>query len=288
MVPISKTGDSPTATIHHIINIILCTIKLFSLFHFPFNFPFIFLPTSKTPNTLQTLLPMESLKPNAIRAHFAAISKTIRIFELCILLLLLSWTLTRLPLAVSISADFLRKLAANPLFIFAVSNAIIAALLAQSGRFSGENTDEHAGAGKLYREFMNSRIAVSDREHQPPSVTVETPPVASEVKCQDKEVISETVPAPVVPDREDEASSDFANFRRSQSEKWKGEAGKMQRRKQLRRSETEKLRETAKENLYPQDKLSNEEFQRAIDAFIAKQMRFLREDSSAIVVRKTS
>ncbi|KAL5063762.1 hypothetical protein RYX36_025499 [Vicia faba] len=231
---------------------------------------------------------MESLKPNAIRTHFAAISKTIRIFELCILLLLLSWTLTRLPLAVSISADFLRKLAANPLFIFAVSNAIIAALLAQSGRFSGENTDDNAGAGKLYREFMNSR------DHQPPSPEVETPPVAAvatvstEVKCQDKEVISETVPAPVVPDQEGGSGSDFANFRRSQSEKWKGEAGKMQRRKQLRRSETEKLRETVKENLYPQDKLSNEEFQHAIDAFIAKQMRFLREDSSAIVVRKTS
>ncbi|CAL5197565.1 unnamed protein product [Lathyrus oleraceus] len=237
---------------------------------------------------------MESLKPNAIRTHFAAISKTIRIFELCILLLLLSWSLTRLPLAVSISADFLRKLAANPLFIFAVSNAIIAALLAQSGRFSGENTDEHAGAGKLYREFMNSRIAVSDRDHQPPFDAVKTTPVAdvatvaTEVKCQDKEVISETVPAPVVPDQESEAGSEFTNFRRSQSEKWKGEAGKMQRRKQLRRSETEKLRETARENLYPQDKLSNEEFQRAIDAFIAKQMRFLREDSSAIVVSKTS
>ncbi|CAK8562227.1 unnamed protein product [Lathyrus sativus] len=234
---------------------------------------------------------MESLKPNAIRTHFAAISKTIRIFELCVLLLLLSWSLTRLPLALSISADFLRKLAANPLFIFAVSNAIIAALLAQSGRFSGGNTDEHAGAGKLYREFMNSRIAASDRDLQPPSAAVESllvAAVATEMKCQDKEVISETVPAPVVLDREGEAGSEFTNFRRSQSEKWKGEAGKMQRRKQLRRSETEKLRETAKENLYPQDKLSNEEFQRAIDAFIAKQMRFLREDSSAIVVRKTS
>lgn len=141
---------------------------------------------------------------------------------------------------------------------------------------------------------MNSRIAVSDRDHQPPFDAVKTTPVAAvatvatEVKCQDKEVISETVPAPAVPDQEGEAGSEFTNFRRSQSEKWKGEAGKMQRRKQLRRSETEKLRETAKENLYPQDKLSNEEFQRAIDAFIAKQMRFLREDSSAIVVSKTS
>lgn len=238
---------------------------------------------------------MESLKPNAIRTHFAAISKTIRIFELCIVLLILSWTLTRLPLAVSISAEYLRKLAANPLFIFAVSNAIIAALFAQSGRFSDENSEDHSGAGKLYRELMNCRIAVSDRDIQPPSstvdppsATVDLPPVTAEVTCQDKEVISETVPAPVIPDREIGACSDFANYRRTQSEKWKGEAGKMKQRKQLRRSETEKLLETSKENLYPQDKLSNEEFQRTIDAFIAKQMRFLREESSAIVVHNSS
>lgn len=238
---------------------------------------------------------MESLKPNAIRTHFAAISKTIRIFEFCIVLLLLSWTLTRLPLAVSISAEYLRKLAANPLFIFAVSNAIIAALFAQSGRFSDENSEDPSGAGKLYRELMNCRIAVSDRDIQPPSTaleppsaTVDLPPVTSEVTCQDKEVISETVPAPVIPDRETGVCSDFANYRRTQSEKWKGEAGKMKQGKQLRRSETEKLLETSKENLYPQDKLSNEEFQRTIDAFIAKQMRFLREESSAIVVHNST
>ncbi|GAU36019.1 hypothetical protein TSUD_211570 [Trifolium subterraneum] len=231
---------------------------------------------------------------NAIRTHFAAISKTIRIFELCILLLLLSWTLTRLPLAVSISADYLRKLAANPLFIFAISNAIIAALIAQSGRFTSQNSDDLSGTGKIYSEFINNRITVSDREQQPPSVTVEPPPVeevAAEVKCQDKEVISEIVSVPTIPtvsDRETGGDSDFASFRRSQSEKWKGEAVKMKERKQLRRSETEKIRETEKENLYPQDKLSNEEFQRAIDAFIAKQMRFLREESSAIVVHNTS
>ncbi|KEH20411.1 hypothetical protein MtrunA17_Chr8g0372841 [Medicago truncatula] len=238
---------------------------------------------------------MELLKPNAIRTHFAAISKTIRIFELCIVFLILSWTLTRLPLAVSISAEYLRKLAANPLFIFAVSNAIIAALFAQSGRFSDENSEDHSGAGKLYRELMNCRIAVSDRDIQPPSstvdppsATVDLPPVTAEVTCQDKEVISETVPAPVIPDREIGVYSDFVNYRRTQSEKWKGEAGKMKQRKQLRRSETAKLLETSKENLYPQDKLSNEEFQRTIDAFIAKQMKFLREESSAIVVHNSS
>lgn len=137
---------------------------------------------------------------------------------------------------------------------------------------------------------MNNHVA--DR-HEPPSTAADPPSTAVDVplpfaaaevvECLDKKVVSETVR-----DRNTEASSDLANFRRSQSEKWKGEAGKMLRRKQLRRSETEKLLEKERENLYPQDKLSNEEFQRTIEAFIAKQMRSLREESSAIVLHKTA
>ncbi|ESW28063.1 LOW QUALITY PROTEIN: hypothetical protein PHAVU_003G255700 [Phaseolus vulgaris] len=186
-------------------------------------------------------------KANAIQRHnlFAAVSKTLRILELCLLLLLLSWLLTRLPFVFALSAQFLTRLlsfAASPLFVFALSNAIIAALLAQSRRFSAP----HSAADALYHDFLNTR----------------TPSLVD--------------PAPTT------------KFRRSKSENWKGDSVKTPRRRHLRRSETEKRRENPPENLYPQDKLSNEEFQRAIEAFIAKQLRFLREESSAIVVQNPS
>ncbi|KAJ1420769.1 hypothetical protein SESBI_14179 [Sesbania bispinosa] len=156
---------------------------------------------------------------------------------------------------------------------------------------------DSGGAGGLYREFLNNRNAVADRDTPPSTADVSPPPPSSaevlppprttaEAEYQDKEVISETVQDQKESDAG--AVSDLSNYRRSQSEKWKGETGKMMRRKQLRRSETEKRRENAREILYPQDKLSNEEFQRAIEAFIAKQMRFLREESSAIVVQNPS
>ncbi|XP_027347957.1 uncharacterized protein LOC113859357 [Abrus precatorius] len=222
---------------------------------------------------------LKTEKANAIRRHniFGAISKTLRILELCIVLILLSWILTRLPFALSLSVQFLRRLAAfaaSPLFVFAVSNAIIAALLAQSARSAA-----HHSADGLYRQFLNSRHI-----YAPPSEPSAPPPHASpEVEFHDKQVIAETV--------QDRAracadpGAEVAKYRRSQSEKWKGDAGKVTRRRQLRRSETEKQRENSPQILYPQDKLSNEEFQRAIEAFIAKQMRFLREESSAIVVQ---
>ncbi|QCD81771.1 uncharacterized protein LOC114177075 [Vigna unguiculata] len=212
-------------------------------------------------------------KANAIQTHnlFAAVSKTLRILELCLLFLLLSWLLTRLPFAFALSAQFLTRLlsfAASPLFVFALSNAIIAALLAQSRRLSGP----HSAADTLYHDFLNSRAPVL---HAPP------PRVLPEPEYHDKQVIAETV--------QDRPSVDpAAKYRRSKSENWKGDSVKTPRRRNLRRSETEKRLKTPPENLYPQDKLSNEEFQRAIEAFIAKQLRFLREESSAIVVQNPS
>ncbi|KAG4973378.1 hypothetical protein JHK87_030199 [Glycine soja] len=59
-------------------------------------------------------------------------------------------------------------------------------------------------------------------------------------------------------------------YPRSESEKLtgKGEERNETARRELRRLETEKAREKS----YPQDKLSNEEFRRTIEAFIPKQM----------------
>ncbi|KAK7262881.1 hypothetical protein RJT34_30462 [Clitoria ternatea] len=228
---------------------------------------------------------MKAEKANAIRTHtnmFAAISKTLRILEIAIILILLFWILTRLPFALALTAQLLRRLAAfaaSPLVVFAVSNAIIAALLAQSGRFAAQTSAEG-----LYRDLLNNRCAVADR----PSPTMEPALSPPEAEFQDKQVIAETVQDRACLDGGARSEVSVSKYRRSQSEKWKGEGGKLPRRRQLRRSETEKQREKSPGILYPQDKLSSEEFQEAIEAFIAKQMRFLREESSAIVVQNPS
>lgn len=113
---------------------------------------------------------------------------------------------------------------------------------------------------------------------------------------QDKEIVSETnstdrtfqkkADIHASKDTVSEAGldSDFPKvYRRTQSEKLKEESPEQMQQK-LRRLETENRRQS----MYPQDKLSNEEFQRTIEAFIAKQMRFLREESLAIVIQNQS
>ncbi|CAL0314456.1 unnamed protein product [Lupinus luteus] len=192
---------------------------------------------------------------------FSGIANTLRFLELFIALLLLSWFLTHLPL----SALYLRKLSSfigNPLFIFAISNAIIAALVAQSGHLTttdaaaDSNNNSDSSLSRVAEEFHQRKTVMNPHESD----------TSTSKDCCDVT----------------DSNSDLRKFyRRSQSEtsKENDEEEKKSARRKLRRSETEKVR-------YPEDNLSNEEFQRIIEAFIAKQMRFLKEESMEIILHE--
>ncbi|CAJ1930246.1 unnamed protein product [Sphenostylis stenocarpa] len=169
------------------------------------------------------------------RSMVNSITKTLRTLELCVALFFLLWFLTRLPLALRLSADYLR----NPLVVFAVFNAIIATLLAQSRRFAQSVSDTSVAEEEQYQ-------------------------IGDTCVNSDSDVAADHLDTRKV-------------YYRSLSE-GKGEDGYKTAGRELQRSETEKAREKS----YPQDKLSNEEFRRTIEAFIAKQMRLLREESLAI------
>jgi len=170
---------------------------------------------------------------------FTSITKTLRLLELCLALLFFLWIVTRLPFFLSISYDFLR----SPLFVFALSNAIIVALLAQSDLLSSSSTDYSAAP-------VEQQIKDSSKDDIDSCYATGFGNLGRKVYSR-----SQSLPESTNREEENEEQTD--------------------RRKLLRQSEKEKVREV----LYPEDKLSNEEFQRTIEAFIAKQMRFLREES---------
>ncbi|KAI9113588.1 hypothetical protein K1719_015515 [Acacia pycnantha] len=215
---------------------------------------------------------------------FSLLTKTLRFVELCLALLLLSWILPRLPFALSFLRQFSLFLS-SPLFVFLLSNAIIATLVVNSGSFSPP------ADSPVYQHFLKNTAPAPQPD---PLLRV----AEVEVVYQDKQIISDTNPTDrTVQDKADTVASkdtdsgagldsDFAKvYRRTLSEKLTEE--RMQ--PKLRRSETEKKHmENRREDMYPQDNLSSEEFQRTIEAFIAKQMRFLREESLAIVIQKQS
>ncbi|KAK9990354.1 hypothetical protein SO802_025339 [Lithocarpus litseifolius] len=218
------------------------------------------------------------------------IKNLFRYVEICLAVVLFSWTFTRLPFAVRLSVEYFRQLSAfasSPLFVFILCNVIIVTLIVKSGCFSAQKPVADNAETEIYEELIKH----GGDSAEPPLETdpsVVTEPLAL-VVYQDKQIVFEEKKSTI--SGEAEMGSDSKVCRRTQSEKFERESSKKPRQK-LRRSETEKYMKVAQsdekftEKEYP--KLSDEEFQRTIDAFIAKQSKFHRQESLAIVVSNHS
>ncbi|KAM7520166.1 hypothetical protein LguiB_019128 [Lonicera macranthoides] len=214
------------------------------------------------------------------------IAKLFRLIEFCLALIFLSWISAHLPLAVRISGEYFRillSLVVSPLFIFLLCNAIVIALLANSGQFS-------YGEPHLFEDFViHSETNVNFTLESSPVPETET------IVYEDKNIIcgvkkSNTIPSEDKIEVTDDTVFNRKVLRRSQSENVKIVSSEKQRVK-LRRSETEKCEkyfrcgdEISPEAVEMVEELSNEEFNGMIEAFIAKQVKFHQEEKFAIVV----
>ncbi|KAK8653815.1 hypothetical protein V6N13_127798 [Hibiscus sabdariffa] len=218
-------------------------------------------------------------KSKAMRRYnrLRSLAEAFRFFEFLLALLFLAWTFERVPFVVKISGEFILKLGgvvASPIFVFLVCNVIIVTLIAKSGIFTAvSNTDS-----KIYEEITKVAENRSKSESQ------------EEIVYQDKEIISEPNTTTLTCEKMDpESDSDPEMYNPRVYTKSKSEKLPIIKTeevtKELRRSETEKSRriENINNELFPEDKLSNEEFQRTIEDFIAKQLRFRREESLSII-----
>ncbi|KAL6007166.1 hypothetical protein ACLOJK_032662 [Asimina triloba] len=210
-------------------------------------------------------------KANAMKKYrrIKKIAIFFRFVEVCIAFVFISWLSARLPIAFKLSGDFFRQLSVvlvSPIFVFLVGNAIVITLFFKSG----QNTAVNSSGVDLYDEFMqNSEIRHKARKEASP------PGAEAETVCVDKAVVYAEKTCPSSDTTDTEAGSRKA-FQRSRSENMSGE-----KKRDLRRSETEIGRKTPE--LSPE--LSNEEFRRRIEQFIARHQKFLREESMAIVLK---
>lgn len=229
------------------------------------------------------------------------VAKLFRFAELFLALLLFFWIFTQLPLVIQISGEYFRKIStvmASHRFVFFFCNAIIVTLLFKSSKFSDRSLAVHNAETDIYENFAK------ESENNSPKFPSEDPPLSKEpevVKYEDKQMICATNTISLTPTCEEvvptvadsKTDSSVKLYRRSQSEKLNRDRSK-QSRGVLQRSETEKCKQIviSGENRvgtwYPEDELSNEEFQRTIEAFIAKQQRFRRQESLNIVFQDQS
>ncbi|KDP44584.1 hypothetical protein JCGZ_22166 [Jatropha curcas] len=246
--------------------------------------------------------------------HLRCLTKLFRLLEFCLALVFVSWLSNRLPFAFKISGEFFRKIAgviASPIFVFMLCNSIIAALIFKSRRFSGENPAADNAETELYEELLKkNENRCSEPLSENPSPSPYLPFHATEqIEFQDKEVIISEVNAFSQTGEGDndtvefhlssfsgsdlESDSDTPRvYRRSKSEKLDRKLSEKDSMNKLQRSETEKYINAVKssttdagEGLTLENELSDEEFQRAVDEFIAKHLRFRRQESLSTVLQ---
>ncbi|CAH8385081.1 unnamed protein product [Eruca vesicaria subsp. sativa] len=242
-------------------------------------------------------------KANALH-RFQSIGFLFRIAEICLALLLLCWFFSSLPFAARISGEFLRRLAcfvSSPLFMFVLGNSIVVALLTTKSTVFSSSVDGGAEADHIYDVFIRSgegRTHCSDVRDLSEETTVydDKQMIDTETDSVSNSILVPTVAredhVTIEPEKESVTVTDLTKdhsppkkvYRRSKSEKRRPVTVTEP---SLRRSETAKCRETVKlseEVPCPEDNLTNEEFQKTIEAFIAKQLIFRRRESLAVVI----
>lgn len=227
-----------------------------------------------------------------LRYHrFRKIAELFRIIELLLAVILFSWITTRLPLVIRVASDYLRQLISvvvSPLFIFLIGNLIVLTLVLKSGQITdniSQISEIDITGTDFYEESAINNVAVH------PVIEPE------EIVYEDKRITSEVI-KPITTDENHEIKVkldpelDVKVYRRSKSESlMTNEADKGYGK--LKRSETEVGRRVV-ENNNPVtekvivDELSNEEFKRRIEGFIARQInKFHHEERLAIVTHKS-
>lgn len=186
-----------------------------------------------------------------------------------------AWLSTRLPSLIGILSIYLRHaltVIVSPLFIFLIGNVIVITLVVISGQLNSNGNGNGSAVSNavtdLYDEIVNDDV-IDDDLNVPVIVREE------EIVYQDKQIVSEVKPV---------SNDDRKVYKRSQSE-IVSEVKPLSDGK-LKRSETELGRRKSEtpvtENVV--EELSDKEFQKRIEGFIAKQVKFHQEEKLAIVV----
>ncbi|XP_058780884.1 uncharacterized protein LOC131654987 [Vicia villosa] len=220
---------------------------------------------------------------NKVQKHsnLRKITDLLRYVEMCVVLVLISrLSFQQLPLALKNYSEYFRGFAVSPGFVFMIGNVIIITLVAQSGHFSNDSSKTKSSEHDLYLEFLqNSNVyqRIQGCDQRKLGVKVE-----SNVKTRSVVKVSE----------KDEQGMDLEvkEYRRCQSEielvRGVDSDNEKEQKVLLRcESENEKRKngsiQVEKEkkmmvknlSLYPEDGMSNDEFRRTVEAFIARQQK---------------
>ncbi|XP_021738645.1 uncharacterized protein LOC110705115 [Chenopodium quinoa] len=212
-------------------------------------------------------------KAKSIKLRYQKLRKIthfFRVFEIILILAVISRLSFQLPLALfQLSNEFINSLSiflVSPQFVFILGNAIVITLFVNSGQ-------------------LNSNLK------SPKTSSLERKNMKTVQKYVKKQVMPEENAMMAMIFSTSEQQQVIKIYHRSKSEKVRREKVVENKCCGLRRSNTEikSLRgcgcsKVAKEGHYPEDHMSNEEFQKTVENFIARQQRFLREEEYSALI----
>ncbi|KAH6789373.1 hypothetical protein C2S51_004379 [Perilla frutescens var. frutescens] len=176
------------------------------------------------------------------------ITSLFRFMELLVFLIVLSRFSTQFASSLKLSSDYFQGISIvaliSPRSVFVVGNVIVIALFLISGQFSDKKSERSTD---FYDEYVEKC-----RNNQQTWSKLEAKRASD--ACEGKVMISRT---------------HSVNL-----EKLRGE----DRRRDLRRSVSDKCRNSGESGRKAEDQMSSEEFRQTVEAFIARQQRFLREE----------
>ncbi|MFS7983519.1 hypothetical protein Hanom_Chr11g00975421 [Helianthus anomalus] len=255
-------------------------------------------------------------KANAMLQYrrFRKIAKLFRLVELFFAVILFSWTSIRLPFIIGILSDYFRQLFSiivSPIFIFLIGNVIIVFLVVKSGQITENSSELDDSGSDLYEKIPNNVQEDDVHVHDVHVHDVQPVIEPEQIVYQDKRVVFEVNNKPINDNKinvhqatnknlkpKPVSNSDLEYvkvYRRSQSENLtKNECFPVP--EKLKRSETKIGRRTVEtpvmvtENVANDvvvEELTNEEFQKRIERFIARQIKFHQKEKLAIVAHKS-
>ncbi|KAI9127775.1 hypothetical protein K1719_000768 [Acacia pycnantha] len=240
------------------------------------------------------------------------ISNLFRLVEVCAVLILISRFSFQVPVAVKNSGDYFRGFSifmVSPPFVFLMGNVIIVTLFAQSGQFSALGSKPKSSESDLYHQFIenitkNEKIK-EEQNNSPEKQIIRTEDEGNQkylendsIRTQDPKKYQKTVTSEGNKNPQEGMKKEISDqlkikwlekknvrtgdrkcldYRRSQTEK-SMEVKREKPRSVLKRSETEKITSS-----YEEDGMSNEEFRRIVEEFIARQQKLRREEEYSVI-----
>jgi len=203
---------------------------------------------------------LQAEKANAILKHrkLQRVTTLLRLFEVCVVLVLISRLSLKLPVVVRNSSEYLRDVSVfvnSHYFVFVIGNVIVITLFAQG---FGKNVPKELEQDDIYEKLVHKSVNHEEKER-----IIKDDRIVEEGGSLEQQKMKREVKK---------------SYRRCETEILK------KRRRVLRRCESENERKiiqaatpAVEEEMvrisYPEDEMSNDEFRRIVEAFIAKQQR---------------